>query len=288
MSVGDAVGVDDTERVTVDVGDAYIASADNAGGTEASVGASWFVLEHNLVSALTGAIATIAEMFTGTDNTKLLTPATLVALWKQGVDVASAATVTFGDGGYFNVTGTTTITALAFTNDHSGRMVWVKFAGALTLTHNATSLILPTGANIATAAGDTALFVSEGSGNFRCLSYRRADGTALVASSASLSRQAVTSSATVTPAATNDVVDITAQAVGLTLANWSGSPQDGWGMMVRIKDNGSAQTIAFGTKYRAMGTTLPTSTVAGKWMILGMEYNGTDDKYDVTSVINQA
>ena len=33
---------------SVDVGDVYVASADNAGGTEASVGTSWFVLEHNL------------------------------------------------------------------------------------------------------------------------------------------------------------------------------------------------------------------------------------------------
>ena len=33
---------------SVDVGDLVVASADNAGGTEASVGASWFVLEHSL------------------------------------------------------------------------------------------------------------------------------------------------------------------------------------------------------------------------------------------------
>jgi hypothetical protein len=37
---------------SVDVGDVYVASADNAGGTEASVGTSWFVLEHNLVGAV--------------------------------------------------------------------------------------------------------------------------------------------------------------------------------------------------------------------------------------------
>lgn len=37
---------------SVNIGDAYIAKADNAGGTEASVGTSWFVLEHNLVGAL--------------------------------------------------------------------------------------------------------------------------------------------------------------------------------------------------------------------------------------------
>jgi hypothetical protein len=40
---------------SVDVGDVYIATADNAGGTEASVGASWIVLEHNLVGALLSA-----------------------------------------------------------------------------------------------------------------------------------------------------------------------------------------------------------------------------------------
>lgn len=40
---------------SVDVGDMYIALADNAGGTEASVGTSWFVLEHNLVGALLAA-----------------------------------------------------------------------------------------------------------------------------------------------------------------------------------------------------------------------------------------
>ncbi len=40
---------------SVDVGDVYVASADNAGGTEAAVGTSWFVLEHNLVGALLAA-----------------------------------------------------------------------------------------------------------------------------------------------------------------------------------------------------------------------------------------
>jgi hypothetical protein len=44
----------------------------------------------------------------------------------------------------------------------------------LTLTHNATSLILPGATNITTAANDTALLISEGSGNWRCWSYTRA------------------------------------------------------------------------------------------------------------------
>lgn len=39
----------------VEIGDLVVASADNAGGNEASVGTSWFVLEHNLVGALLAA-----------------------------------------------------------------------------------------------------------------------------------------------------------------------------------------------------------------------------------------
>lgn len=38
--------------VSVDVGDLIVCSADNAGGTQASVGSSWFVLEKNLNGAL--------------------------------------------------------------------------------------------------------------------------------------------------------------------------------------------------------------------------------------------
>lgn len=40
---------------SVDVGDVFIATADNAGGSEASVGTSWVVLEHNLTGALVAA-----------------------------------------------------------------------------------------------------------------------------------------------------------------------------------------------------------------------------------------
>jgi hypothetical protein len=50
------------------------------------------------------------------------------------------------------------------------------FAGALTFTHNATSLILPGAANITTAAGDVAWMESLGSGNWRCLVYMPAAG----------------------------------------------------------------------------------------------------------------
>lgn len=92
------------------------------------------------------------------------------------VDVASATTCAIGAAvsNYVRITGTTTITGLGTVA--SGVYRDVVFAGALTLTYNATSLILPGAANITTAAGDTAGFVSEGSGNWRCLYYTRASG----------------------------------------------------------------------------------------------------------------
>lgn len=86
------------------------------------------------------------------------------------------ATVT---GVVVTVTGTDTITA--FGTVQAGGVRTLIFAAALTLTHNASSLILPTGANITTAAGDIAVMLSLGSGNWRCIGYTRADGTALAA-----------------------------------------------------------------------------------------------------------
>ncbi len=91
-----------------------------------------------------------------------------------GANIASASTVDLSaaTGDVVNITGTTTITSLGTVS--AGMRVWIVFGGALTLTHNATSLILPGGANITTAAGDVACFESLGSGNWRCFVYQRA------------------------------------------------------------------------------------------------------------------
>lgn len=100
--------------------------------------------------------------------------------------------------------------------------------------------------------------------------------------------QTVTSSATVTPVSTNDLVIITAQAVGLTLANPTGTFTEGQALMIRIKDNATARTITFDTNYRAIGVTLPTTTVISKTMYLGVIYNSTDAKWDIIGLNQQA
>ena len=100
--------------------------------------------------------------------------------WATPVDVASAATTNIGAAASnrVRITGTTTITSLG--SIAAGACRTVTFAGALTLTHNATSLILPGGANIVTAAGDVAEFESLGAGNWRCTGYQKANGQAVV------------------------------------------------------------------------------------------------------------
>lgn len=100
--------------------------------------------------------------------------------------------------------------------------------------------------------------------------------------------QAVTSSATVTPTFKDDLVKITAQAAGLSLANWSGTAVAGWGLAIRIKDNGTARAISYDTKYRAIGVTLPTTTVISKTLYLGFIYNADDDKFDCVAVAQEA
>lgn len=94
--------------------------------------------------------------------------------------------------------------------------------------------------------------------------------------------QSAASTATLTPAVPLDMAVLTAQAAALAIANPSGTPQDGDGFVIRIKDNGTARAITWsGSKWRGVGGTLPSTTVAGKTMYLPVIYNASEDKFDV-------
>lgn len=104
-----------------------------------------------------------------------------------GNNIAGGSTTDLaaGTGVWIYVTGSgSSITSLG--TAAAGVIRIVRFAGAHTLVYNATSLTLPTAANITTATGDRALFVSQGSGNWECDFYQRYDGTALVSSGGDL------------------------------------------------------------------------------------------------------
>jgi hypothetical protein len=108
---------------------------------------------------------------------------------------------------YLEITGTTTINS--FGTVAAGAIRQLTFTGILTLTYNATSLILPGAANIITAAGDTATFRSLGGGNWRCVDYLRANGSnpANTITNATIVTPTLTlkQSATPTPTAEGDI-----------------------------------------------------------------------------------
>jgi hypothetical protein len=90
------------------------------------------------------------------------------------------------------------------------------------------------------------------------------------------------SSATSTPTADSvDQWNVTALAAADTFAAPSGTPTNGQTLIVRIKDNGTAQTLGFNAIYR-FSTDLPkpTTTVLGKTIYLGFVYNAADSKWD--------
>lgn len=108
-----------------------------------------------------------------TGSTVASLPRNLSAIIKKqfirGSDVAvvSSGSVTLNaEYSYFVVTGSG-YNITGFSDAYNGRKVTLKFSGALTLVHSA-SLVLPSAANITTAAGDVFEFVNESSGVWRC------------------------------------------------------------------------------------------------------------------------
>jgi hypothetical protein len=153
----------------------------------------------------------------------------------KGADIASGGTTNIASatGNFVHITGTSAITG--FGTAQAGTRRVLVFDGALLLTHNATSLILPTAANINTVAGDTATMVSEGSGNWRCTSYQRKDGTSLASGGGSLTNftEAVN---TATPNASVPVASLTVNN-GATNADMVLAPKGGGAYLRQVPDN---------------------------------------------------
>ena len=100
----------------------------------------------------------------------------------KGSNIASPAGGTLSvpnDGNRFFVTGTNSITDIS--NEGIGTVILLEFQDVLTLVDDGVLLKLPNGGDdIVTAANDTALFFQDGTFNWICHHYQRADGTALV------------------------------------------------------------------------------------------------------------
>lgn len=94
---------------------------------------------------------------------------------------------------------------------------------------------------------------------------------------------------TLTPVSiTNDVVIATALSQATTIAAPTGSPVQGEKLVIRLKDNGTARALTWNAIYRAIGVTLPTTTVISKTVYCGFIYNSTDTKWDCVAVAQES
>jgi hypothetical protein len=121
----------------------------------------------------------------------------------------------------------------------------------------------------------------------------QADITGLAASLAALRSltprvTGALSSATPTPNAdTTDLYSLTAQAAAAAFGNPTGTPLNGQPLQIRIKDNGTARALTWGTAYVAGGVALPATTVLSKILTLGFLYN-TDNALNKWQLIASA
>lgn len=86
---------------------------------------------------------------------------------------------------------------------------------------------------------------------------------------------------------TTDMVTITALAAGVTFNNPTGTLLDGQTFRIRIRDNGTARSISFGTAYRfSTDLPAPSTTILSKTMYLQFIWNASDSKWDCIHQLN--
>ncbi len=98
-------------------------------------------------------------------------------------------------------------------------------------------------------------------------------------SNKAITRRINSTASSATPAINTDTTDqfnITALAAAITsmTSSLTGTPVDGQRLTIRIKDNGSARTIAWGASFISSGSAaLPAITVASKTHMVGLVYD---------------
>lgn len=86
-----------------------------------------------------------------------------------------------------------------------------------------------------------------------------------------------------------DQYNLTAMSAATTMNNPSGTPTSGQLLLMRFKDNGTARAFTWsGSQWRAIGVTLPTTTVISKTLYVGAVWNSDDSKWDVIATAQEA
>lgn len=87
---------------------------------------------------------------------------------------------------------------------------------------------------------------------------------------------------------TKQLFSVTALAHDATILvpTWATS-NDMMSGLIKIKDNGTARALTFGTGWATGGPTLPTTTVVNKWLRISYEWSSQDSKWFVTGIARE-
>ena len=193
-------------------------------------------------------------------------------------------------GGFLNVTGSVTLGTTSAISIGAATGTGLITVGQST---GAQTLNLGTGATTSSTTKTINFGTGGVSGSTTVINIgsTAAPGVITVNGSYQPLTAATTSGSTITPTSgTTNQYNVTALAASATIAAPSGTPVDGQRLTIRIKDNGTAQALTWTTTsgaYRAVGVTLPTTTVISKALYVGCIYNSQDSFWDVVAVAQQ-
>ena len=207
----------------------------------------------------------------------------------------AASAVLLGGGSATAITSTTTgtgvVTAIGNAVNTTGGFVTQSgtlATSALLLGGGSATAITSTttGTGVVTALGNNA----NASGGFTTI-----DGTATLTNKR-ITQRCNAQTTTASPFAWNsdsyDQQSFSALANALTINADAGTPTDGQRATFRIKDDGTARALTWTTgsskAFRAVGVTLPTTTVINKTVYVGCIYNAADDRWDAVAVAQEA
>jgi hypothetical protein len=230
--------------------------------TNGGTGFASYAVGDLLYASTTTALSRLADVATGS---VLLSGGVGVApAWGQVSLTAAVTGVLPAANGGTGVANSSTITL--------GGNLTLSGAFTTTVTVSAnTTVTLPTTGTLATLAGTETLT------NKRVTPRATTSGT---------------TSGNQTPTGdSSDQYIMTGLTGAITMLAPSGTPTNGQKLVLRFLDNGTGRGITWTTSaggYRALGTTLPTTTVANKTIYVGCIYNSTSVFWDVVAVTQQA
>lgn len=272
-----------------------VASYGGGGGTVTSVSASF---TGGIVSVTGSPITTSGTLaFTVAGTSGGIPYFSSSSGWASSGVLAANALIVGGGAGATPATvttGTSVITALGVNVGTAG--AFVVNGGSLG-TPSGGTLTSCTGLPISTGVSGLGTGVATALGN----NANAASGMATTTGTATLTNKRITQrcnaqTTQASPFAWNsdnfDQQSFSALANALTIDADAGTPTDGQRAIFRIKDDGTARALTWTTgsskAFRAIGVTLPTTTVINKTVYVGCIYNTADSRWDAVAVAQEA